>query len=116
MIRRYDHRLLTLGAAIDAQFTAVDERECPDLRDCIGTIHSLMTTAMLVEDTDDFAYALWVDDEEGPFPCYVLQKNPDQPTTLMTMMTADIHQLFVDECGQAWQDTILSITFDVEAP
>ena len=110
MIRRYDHRLDSIGSAIDAEYTAVEERDCPDLHDCIGEIHGLMYTAMLTEEGCDFAYALWVDDDgESTFPCYVIQRDLDHPNALINYMTPDVWDLFEAVGGQEWHQNILEI-------
>lgn len=112
MIRRYDHRLETIGSAIEAEFTAIEERPCPDLHDCIGEIHGLMYTAMLTEPDSNFAYALWVDDEdEGAYPCYVVQMDVDHPGAVINMMTPDVWDFF-ESFGPAWSDNILEIISD----
>lgn len=111
MIRRYDHRLDTLGSAIDAEFTSVEERPCPGLHRCIGEIHSLMYTAMLTEPGSDFAYALWVDDDGDTYPCYVIQKDIDQPGAVLNMMTPDVWDLF-ESLGPGWNDNVLAVLSD----
>jgi hypothetical protein len=111
MIRRYDHRLPDIGSAIAAEYTSVEELPCPDLHGCIGEIHGLMYTAMLTEETDDFAYALWVNDDGDTFPCYVIQRNPEAPGTLVNFMTPDVYQLFEEVGGQDWHNAVLDIEF-----
>jgi hypothetical protein len=108
MIRRYDHRLDTIGSAISAEYTSVEERPCPDLHDCIGEIHGLMYTAMLTEPGDDFAYALWVDDDGEAFPCYVIQKDTEHPGALINFMTPDVWELF-ESYGPDWHQHVLEI-------
>lgn len=109
MIRRYDHRLDTIGSAIDAEYTSVEERPCPDLHDCIGEIHGLMYTAMLTEPGCDFAYALWVTDDGESFPCYVIQKDLERPGALINFMTPDVWDLFEAVGGDDWHRNVLEI-------
>jgi hypothetical protein len=107
-IRRYDRRLLTLGAALGAEFDSIEERDCPDLQDCIGEIHGLMYTALLSEPTDDFAYALWVDDDGETMPVYVMQKDPEHHGELWTLMTPDVSDLFDSINPGWWEEHVVS--------
>jgi hypothetical protein len=99
---------LTLGAAIGARFDAIEERDCSDLEDCIGEIHGLMYTALLAEPTDDFAYTLWVEDDDDAMPVYVVQKDPDTNGALMTLMSPDVSALF-DSIDENWWNHVLSV-------
>lgn len=68
-----------------------------------------MYTALLAEPTDEFAYALWVEDDDEAMPVYVIQKDPDRIEALMTLMTPDVADMFTEE-DESWWSHVLEIT------
>lgn len=72
-----------------------------------------MYTALLAEPTDEFAYALWVEDDDEAMPVYVIQKDTERPGALLTLMTPDVAEMFSDVDANWWSH-VLEITREGE--